>query len=83
MKGLATQRADRLAQAKHRGGGSIKTELENVYLALAWEAGELSEGQVSSILNVDRVAVRLMREGMIAKAMKVAEALALAQEAQD
>lgn len=72
---LARQRAQRLSQQKHRGGGSIKTELENAYLMLAWEAELLSEGQVSDILGTDRVSVRLMREGAIAKALQVAEAL--------
>lgn len=45
------QRLARLYQGKSRGDSrSYKTELENVQLLLAWEAGDLSEGQVSSML---------------------------------
>lgn len=52
------QRLARLYQSKSRGDRrSYKTELENVQLLLAWEAGDLSEGQVSSILGVDRVSL--------------------------
>lgn len=75
MSDTAKRRKLRLYQQKHRGGGSLKTELENAYLMLAWEAEELSEGQVASILGTDRLSVRLMREGAIAKAMQVAEGL--------
>lgn len=79
--GIAKQRAQRLYQQKHRGGGSIKTELENAYLMLAWEAAELSEGQIASILGTDRLSIRLMREGAIARAMRIAEGL-LAKDAE-
>ena len=52
------QRLARLYKSKSRGDRrSYKTELENVQLLLAWEAGDLSEGQVSSILGVDRVSL--------------------------
>lgn len=65
------QRLARLYQGKSRGDRrSYKTELENVQLLLAWEAGELSEGQVSSMLCVDRVSLRMMRDG--AKAAGIA-----------
>ncbi len=76
MSTIAKRRADRISQQKSRGGGSIKTELENAYLMLAWEAEQLSEGQVASILGTDRLSVRLMREGAIARALQVAEGLA-------
>lgn len=70
------QRQSRLSQAKHRGAmRSYKTELENTQLILAWEATELSEGQISAILNIDRVTLRMMREGAIAAGMKIAESL--------
>ncbi len=75
MSQLSKRRANRLAKQRERGGGSIKTELENAYLMLAWEAERLSEGQVARILGADRVTVRLMREGAIAKALTVAEGL--------
>lgn len=69
------QRQARLYQAAHRGSRSIKTELENVRLLLAWEAELLSEGQVATMLGIDRVTLRLMREAAIAEGMKLAEAL--------
>lgn len=78
---IARQRANRLYQQKRRGGGSIKTEMETAYLMLAWEAAELSEGQMVEILGADRVSIRLMREGAIAKAMRIAEGL-LAKDAE-
>jgi len=70
------QRQARLYQGKSRGDSrSHKTELENVQLLLAWEAGDLSEGQVSLALGVDRVSLRMMREGALAAGMKMAEEL--------
>lgn len=70
------QRLARLYQGKSRGDRrSYKTELENVQLLLAWEAGHLSEGQVSNMLGVDRVSLRMMREGAVAAGMTLAEEL--------
>lgn len=67
------QRLARLYQGKSRGDRrSYKTELENVQLLLAWESGDLSEGQVSSMLGVDRVSLRMMREGAVAAGMALA-----------
>ena len=72
----AEQRAARIAQAKHRGSkASHKTELENVLLMLAWEAEVLSEGQLSHILDTDRVSIRKMRLDLIDQATKLAESL--------
>ena len=70
------QRLARLYQSKSRGDRrSYKTELENVQLLLAWEAGDLSEGQVAKILGVDRVSPRMIREGAVAAGMALAEEL--------
>jgi len=70
------QRRARLYQGKSRGDRrSYKTELENVQILLAWESGELSEGQVARLLGVDRVSLRMMREGAIAAGMKIGEQL--------
>lgn len=70
------QRLARLYQGKSRGDRrSYKTELENLQILLAWEAGDLSEGQVANMLDVDRVALRMMREGAIAAGMTLAEEL--------
>lgn len=56
------QRLDRLAQQRHRGSRrSYVTEIENLQVLLAWEAGELSEGQVATVLKMDRVSVRELR----------------------
>lgn len=70
------QRMARLYQVKSRGDRrSYKTELENLQLLFAWEAALLSEGQISSILGVDRVSLRMMRDGQKAAGMKLAEEL--------
>lgn len=73
---IAKQRRDRLSQHKHRKSRrSYKTELENAQILLAWEAAQLSEGQVARILDIDRVSLRMMREGAIAEGMNIAAAL--------
>ena len=71
-----TRRKNRLAQAKHRGSRrSYKTDAENIGLLLLWEAEVLSEGQVATALDIDRVTLRMMREDAMAEALKLAEAL--------
>lgn len=69
------QRAARLAQAKHRGSVSHKTELENTLIILAWESANLSEGQCARMLDLDRVALRKLRMDTLDRAMKFAEEL--------
>lgn len=72
----ARQRAARIAQAKHRGTkASHKTELENLQLLLCWESTDLSEGQLSKLLDVDRITLRQMRLDAIDAGMKLAELL--------
>lgn len=72
----AKQRAARIAQAKHRGTkASHKTELENLRLLLCWESEDLSEGQMSALLDIDRVTLRQMRLDAINAGMKLAEQL--------
>lgn len=71
-----TRRKNRLQQAAHRSSKrSYKTDAENLGLLLLWEAEVLSEGQVAKALNIDRVTLRLMREGALAEALKLAEAM--------
>jgi len=71
-----TRRKNRLAQANHRKSSrSYKTESENLGLLLAWEAGDLSEGQVVKALGIDRMTLRIMRDGARASAMALAEEL--------
>ena len=56
---IVKQRKDRSYQVKHRGSRrSYRTEAEDALILLAWEAGELSEGQASKALWVDRVTAR-------------------------
>jgi len=70
------QRQARLYQNKCRGDRrSYKTDAENLGLLLLWEAEVLSEGQVAKALDIDRVTLRMMREGALAEALKLAEAL--------
>jgi len=70
------RRAARLAQAKHRGTKrSHVTALEDALIVLAWEATLLSEGQVSRLLDMDRVSLRIRRETLLADAMRLAEAM--------
>jgi predicted ArsR family transcriptional regulator len=53
------QRSDRLAQVRHRNSKrSYVTEIENLKICLAWACGELSEGQASKALGLDRVSAR-------------------------
>ncbi len=70
------QRQARIAQNKHRGSKrSYKTELETAQILLAWESEQLSEGQVSRALDLDRVTVRMLREGAILSGMTLCAAL--------
>ena len=70
------QRQARLYQNKCRGDRrSYKTDAENLGLLLLWESEVLSEGQVAKALDIDRVTLRMMREGALADALKLAEAL--------
>jgi hypothetical protein len=66
------RRRDRFYQQKHRGSKqSYVTEVENLRILLAWEAGELSEGQVARYLNIDRVDLRDMKIGAIARGLEL------------
>lgn len=70
------QRKAREHQAKHRKTRhSYKTEVENLRLLLCWEAEQLSEGQISQLLDIDRVSIRKMRLDAIDEGMRLAEAL--------
>lgn len=72
----AKQRKARQYQAKSRGDRvSHKTEAENALLLFAWEAGDLSEGQLSRALDIDRVTLRKMRDDARTKALALAEQL--------
>ena len=72
----AEQRQARQAQATHRGTKrSLKTELENLQLLLCWESEQLSEGQMSDLLDMDRVSVRKMRLDAIDAGMRLANEL--------
>lgn len=65
-------RYNRLAQAKHRGSKrSLKTELEDAQIMLAWLNADLSEGQAARALGLDRVALRERRDAAIAEGMRL------------
>lgn len=70
------KRYNRIAQAKHRGSKrSYRTELENAQIMLAWLNADLSEGQASKALGVDRLGLREMRDKAIADGMRLFETL--------
>jgi hypothetical protein len=76
MTDIRKRRQNRMYQADHRSSKrSYKTELENALLLLAWESTDLSEGQVSHALNIDRISLRMMREGAIAEGLRVFQSL--------
>ena len=65
-------RYDRLCQQKHRGSKrSYLTEIEDLKICLAWEAGELSEGQVAKALGYDRVTCRAIAQDAIEDARRI------------
>jgi hypothetical protein len=56
---MTKQRSDRLAKQRERGSKrSYVTEIEDLRIMLAWEAGVLSEGQAAKALGYDRVTLR-------------------------
>jgi predicted ArsR family transcriptional regulator len=66
-------RADRASQRKKRGSKtSPVTDLEDALVVLAWEAGELTEGQAAAALGVDRLGARLRREALLARGITLA-----------
>jgi hypothetical protein len=68
------QRLDRLAQQKHRGSKrSYVTEIENLKIILAWQSGNLSEGQAARALCMDRVSLRVMRDDAIKRGTDLVE----------
>src|SRR5688572_15925777 len=62
MQNDLKRKKDREYQAKHRGSKrSYVTEIEQLKVLLAWEAGRLSEGWAAKVLNLDRVSLRDLR----------------------
>lgn len=68
-----------LAIAAGAGGWSLRSLCvhdltdEDVLILLAWEAGELSEGQVAKVLRRQRVDARAMREYALLEGVEVFE----------
>lgn len=62
-------------EAYAEGRKDEREELGVISLLLCWEAEELSEGQMSSLLDLDRVTLRQMRLDAIAAGMKLAAAM--------
>lgn len=78
MSAMNKRRIDRLAQQRHRGSRrSYVTEIENLKILLAWEAGELSEGQAMKAIGVDRVTARGMKCDAIREGGEMIAALGL------
>lgn len=74
---ILRKRYNRQAQQKHRGVArlSANDRLENVLILLAWEAGELSEGQVVAALGADRLQQRSDRIDAIKLGAELGRAL--------
>lgn len=68
---MSGQRAD----TPRPGQGLPATDGQKIGLLLLFEAGVLSEGQVAKALGIDRVALRVMHEGVMAAALEMAEQL--------
>ena len=74
--GIVKQRYNRHAQQKHRGSRRCyRTEAEDALILLAWEAGELSEGQAAKALGVDRVTARDRRLSAVERGHNIGHAL--------
>jgi len=73
---IVTQRYNRRAVRKHRGSRrSYLTEAEDALIILAWQAGELSEGQAARALGLDRVTARDRRIAAIERGQEIGHAL--------
>ncbi len=70
---MEKRRYDRIAQLRHRNGKrSYVTEIENLKILLAWEHGDLTEGQAAKALQVDRMDARQMIWDAIEEGNKLA-----------
>ncbi len=69
---LRERRRMRVYQANHRRSKrSYVTLYEDAVIVLAWEAGELSEGQATKALGTDRLSARERRDELIADGLKI------------
>jgi hypothetical protein len=76
MNSAQKARYNRLAKQKERGTKiSYLTRFEDAAICLAWEAGELSEGQAATALGVDRIGARLRREAILGRGVVLAARL--------
>lgn len=77
----AVTRYNRLAQQKHRGGKrSYVTQIEDLKICLAWESGELSEGQATKAMGYDRVTCRGIQQDAIKAGRELYTQLVAQQE---
>lgn len=73
MTAAQKARADRQYQRKHRAGkSSPTTDLEDALIVLAWEAGELTEGQAAAALGTDLLGARIRREALLGRGIQIA-----------
>lgn len=64
---IIQRRTERLYQRRHRGDKhSASDEAENAAIVVAWEAGEVTEGQAARALGLDRVSARELKLKTIA-----------------
>lgn len=69
-------RLNRTYKGQERGSRtSPKTEAEDAVICLAWEAGELTEGQAVAALGEDLIGARTKRDALIGKGVILAARL--------
>ena len=62
-------------EARKRQKLSLKTELENAQIMLAWECGLLSEGQVCAALGLGQIEARTLRDSTMTAGQEIGSAL--------
>lgn len=77
MNAVQLSRYNRLAKQRERNSKrSFATEVEDLKICFAWEAGELSEGQAVKALGYDRVTCRKIQQDAIRQGRQLFTALA-------
>lgn len=76
MNEAQKRRSDRLAKQRLRNSErSYVTEVEDLQIMLAWESGQLSEGQAMKALGTSRIDARRMKQQATAKGCELGESL--------
>jgi hypothetical protein len=75
-KTVHVRRMNRSYQAKHRKSKrSYLSDYEDAVIVLAWERGDLSEGQASKALGLDRLSARIRRDDLVSAGLAMAATL--------